>query len=185
MKRITIIYYSGSGNTKKMAEAVLEGAKSVENVQVELIAIDGKDIVEGRWKNDVVMEKLDASDAIIFGSPTYMGSVSAQLKSVFDASAERYLQGAWKDKIAAGFTVSAAFAGDKMNALMTQLIFAMQMGMIWVGLGNNGMDKSGINRLGIYLGATGQAYEEPPCPDDLKTGEHLGKRVAALVAKIT
>ena len=67
---------------------------------------------------------LDVADAIIFGTPTYMGTISAQLKTVFDAVVSRYIQSAWKDKIAAGFTVSAAPSGDKSNSLMTMVIFA-------------------------------------------------------------
>ncbi len=132
---------------------------------------------------------LDTADAIIFGTPTYMGTISAQLKTVFDASISRYLQEAWKDKIAAGFTVSAAPAGDKLNSLITMFVFAMQMGMIWVGLGNNGMNGDGINRLGTDVGAVGQGgipgqdFEGPPSDDDLRTGEYLGKRVAEKAAK--
>ncbi|MFK7778052.1 MAG: flavodoxin family protein [Gimesia sp.] len=185
MTRIAIIYYSQSGNTARMAEAVFQGANSMEDVQVSLITIDGKDIIEGRWKNEEIMARLDASDAIIFGTPTYMGSVSAQLKALFDSAVGRYLEGAWKNKVASGFTVSAAPSGDKMNALLTQVIFSMQMGMVWVGLGNNGMNADGINRLGINLGATGQAHEEPLSADDLKTGEFLGKRVADFTVKLT
>lgn len=184
MTTVTIIYYSATGNTKTMAESVLSGVNSIEGIQSHLIAIDGKDIIEGRWNNQDVLKTLDESDAIIFGTPTYMGSVSTQLKSVFDGVVDRYMKERWKNKIAAGFTVSAALAGDKMNALMTQVIFSMQMGMIWVGIGNNGSANDGINRLGINLGATGQAHGEELPPEDLKTGEYLGKRVATITQKL-
>src|SRR5271156_2757032 len=107
MSTVSIIYFSGSGHTAKMAEAVTKGAASVAGVQTHLIAINGEDIVKGRYKNDEVMAQLDASDAIIFGSPTYMGGPSAQFKAVADATGERWFRGAWRDKLAAGFTVSS------------------------------------------------------------------------------
>ncbi len=86
MTTISVIYHSGMGHTTKMAEAVAKGAGGVADTQVNLLFIEGKDINEGRWKNDDIMKKLDASDAIIFGSPTYMGSVSAQMKAFIDAT---------------------------------------------------------------------------------------------------
>ena len=86
MITVSIIYHSGTGHTTKMAEAVAKGASSVADVKVQTIAINGKDIVEGRYKNAAVLEQLDASDAIIFGSPTYMGGPSGQFKCFADAT---------------------------------------------------------------------------------------------------
>src|SRR5690242_10256838 len=86
MATISIIYFSGSGHTAKLAEAVTKGAASVAGVEANLISINGKDIVEGRFANDDVFAKLDASDAIIFGSPTYMGGPAAQFKAFADAT---------------------------------------------------------------------------------------------------
>jgi len=73
---------------------------SVNNVQANLISIVGKDIIEGRWKNNEIMKTLNSSDAIIFGSPTYMGSLSGQMKSFLDATTESYYSRKWVDKIA-------------------------------------------------------------------------------------
>ncbi len=73
MSTVSIIYFSGTGHTTKLAEAVKTGAASVAGVKANLIAINGDDIVKGRYKNDAVFAQLDASDAIIFGRPTYMG----------------------------------------------------------------------------------------------------------------
>ena len=117
MKTVTVLYYSGMGHTAKMAEAVTKGAGAVSDIQANLIAIEGKDIVDGRYKNDAVLEKLDASDAIIFGSPTYMGGPAAQFKAFADTSSERWMKAAWKDKLAAGFTVSGSPSGDKLSTL--------------------------------------------------------------------
>jgi len=87
MPTISVIYFSGAGHTTKLAEAVNKGAATVGGVTTHLIAINGDDIVKGRYKNDDVFAKLDASDAIIFGSPTYMGGPAAQFKAFADATA--------------------------------------------------------------------------------------------------
>jgi len=68
MATVSIIYFSASGQTAKMAEAVGKGAASVAGVKTNLIAISGDGIVKGRYKNEAVMAALDSSDAIIFGS---------------------------------------------------------------------------------------------------------------------
>lgn len=188
MTTLSVVYHSGTGHTRKMAEAVLAGATSVDGVKTQIIAIEGKDIVDGRWKNDKIMELLDQSDAIIFGSPTYMGCVSSQMKSFLDATSERYLSRAWVNKVASAFTVSAGLSGDKLNTLMTIALCMMQHGMIWVGLEQTPFNDQGINRLCFYLGAAGQALKEPldeaPNEPDKETGRLLGVRVASLAKKL-
>lgn len=187
MYKISIIYYSGSGHTEKMAEAVMKGIKLVPECESSIFQIQGSDIIDGRWNNDDVLLQLDNSDAIIFGSPTYMGNIAAQMKAFMDATGERYGSQRWKDKIASAFSISGGPSGDKFNSLVTFTTFAMQHGMIWVGLGMTAINEDGTNRLGFYFGAGGQALrenpEDAPCEDDKKTGELLGKRVAELTKK--
>jgi len=182
MSTISIIYHSGGGHTAKLAEAVAKGAASVAGVQVNTIAISGKDIVVGRYKNDAVIAQLDASDAIIFGSPTYMGGPSGQFKTFADATGGSWYGQKWKDKIASGFSVSNSPAGDKFSTLQYFHTLAMQHGMIWVGLGEMPLQPNGVNRLGSFAGVTAQAGQESPdvAPNaaDKLTGEILGKRVA-------
>ena len=182
MTTISIIYHSGTGHTTKMAEAVAKGASSVADVKVQTIAINGKDIVEGRYKNAAVLEQLDASDAIIFGSPTYMGGPSGQFKCFADATGERWYVGKWKNKVAAGFTVSSGPSGDKLSTLHYFFTLAMQQGMIWIGQSETPMNDKGINRLSSYSGVMAQAGQESPdvAPNDADklTGEVFGKRVA-------
>lgn len=186
MATVSIIYFSGSGHTAKMAEAVVKGAASVPGVKTNLIAIKGEDIVQGRYQNDAAFAQLDASDAIIFGSATYMGGPAAQFKAFADASAAKWFASAWRDKVASGFTVSSSPSGDKFSTLQYLVTLAMQHGMIWVGLGEMPMQPNGVNRLGSFSGAMGQAGQESPevAPSeaDKTTGEILGKRVASYVA---
>src|ERR1039458_3680557 len=134
MTAVSTIYFSGTGHTTKLAEAVNRGAASVAGGKTHLIAINGEDIVKGRYTHEAVLAQLDASDAIIFGSPTYMGGPAAQFKAFADATGERWYRGAWRDKVAAGFTVSGGPSGDKLSTLHYFVTLAMQLGMIWVGL---------------------------------------------------
>ncbi len=179
---ISIIYFSGSGNTEKMAEAVAAGVASHQQCEAHMLELSGSDIQEGRWCNNEILSLIDKSDAIIFGSPTYMGSVAAQMKAFMDATGERYFSQKWKNKLSSGFTVSAGPSGDKFNCLTTMATFAMQHGMIWVGLGLTGMESDGNNRLGCYFGAGAQAMtespEEMPNKTDKETAYKLGTRVA-------
>lgn len=182
MTTVSIVYHSGTGHTAKLAEAVAKGAGSVADVNVKIISLSGKDIIEGRYKNAAVLEQLDASDAIIFGSPTYMGRPSGQFKCFADATGERWFGGKWRDKIAGGFTVSGGASGDKLSTLHYFFTLAMQHAMVWVGQAETPMNDKGINRLSSYSGVMGQAMMEPPevAPNeaDKLTGEIFGRRVA-------
>jgi NAD(P)H dehydrogenase (quinone) len=188
MATVSIIYFSGMGHTAKMAEAVHKGAASVAGVKTNLIAINGDDIVKGRYQNDAVLAQLDASDAIIFGSSTYMGGPAGQFKVFADGTVGKWFTQAWRDKLAAGFTVSSSPSGDKYNTLQYFFTLAMQHFMIWVGLGEMPLQPNGINRLGAFSGAMGQAGQESPevAPnaEDKRTGEILGARVASLALKL-
>ena len=185
MTQVAIVYHSGYGHTAEQAKAVARGAGKVDGVTVHLLTVDE---AQQQW------EVLKASDAIIFGSPTYMGSASAQFKAFMDASSKAWFVSDWKDKIAAGFTTSAAQSGDKLNTLVQLSVFAAQHGMIWVGLdllaGNNSSQGSvnDLNRLGGFLGAMAQANADQgpdvaPLQSDLLTAEHLGERVAAITRR--
>jgi NAD(P)H dehydrogenase (quinone) len=179
MTSIAIVYHSGFGHTFSVAEAVAQGAAQVAGTQVHLIPAD-----QAEAKADV----LNGADAIIFGSPTYMGSVSAKFKEFMEWSSKTWYGQGWKDKLAAGFTVSASQSGDKLAVLQQLSVFAAQHGMIWVGLdllpGNNNSKGSveDLNRLGSFLGAMAQANAdqgpEGVTEADKKTAAHLGMRVA-------
>ncbi len=179
-KNIAIVFHSGFGHTLRQAEAVAEGVRRVSGVAVTLYPVDQLD--EAQW------EALDKADAMIFGSPTYMGSATAKFKEFAEASSKRWYGRVWKDKLAAGFTVSASQSGDKLNTLIELMIFANQHGMIWVGLdllpGNNNSKGSvdDLNRLGSFSGAMAQANADQGADgmlqSDLDTSALLGERVA-------
>jgi multimeric flavodoxin WrbA len=172
---VSIIYDSGYGHTAKQAQAVAEGVGSVPGAEAKLIAVADRAIP---W------DMLEASDAIIFGSPTYNGLVTAKFKQFMeDSTKSAWMPQKWRNKIASGFTNSGAMHGDKLNSLISMALFAAQHGMIWVGLdlfpGKSGSD---MNRVGGWLGAMAQSDDASPevtPPDsDLQTATYLGERVA-------
>ena len=123
-KKIVIVYHSGYGHTGKVAEAVAAGSGGA------LLAIDAEgNLPAGGW------EQLAAADAIVFGSPTYMGSVSWQFKKFADASSKPWYGQQWKNKLAAGFTNSASMNGDKLSTLHYFFTLSQQHGMLWLGTG--------------------------------------------------
>jgi multimeric flavodoxin WrbA len=178
--QIAIVYDSGAGHTAKQAQAVAAGVKEA-GADVKLVAVADGEINWG---------ELEACDAIIFGSPTYNGSLSSRLKKFMeDSTRPAWLPMKWRNKVAAGFTNSGAMHGDKLSSLMSMALFAAQHGMIWVGLdlfaSTNPED---MNRIGGWLGAMAQSDnaspEVTPIESDLKTAAHLGKRVAEISGQL-
>ena len=179
MSKVAVVYHSGFGHTAAIAKAVARGAAGVEGIEAQLISVTD---IEKRW------DDLKGADAIIFGTPTYMGGVSAPFKAFMDASSKAWMTQDWKDKVAAGFTHSASQGGDKFNTVTQLFTFAMQHGMIWTGLGllpGNNSSKGSVNdlnRLGSSTGALTQSSADQGADviidSEFKTAEHLGKRVA-------
>lgn len=188
MTKVAIVYYSGYGHTAKLAEAVKAGAESVSGTTVSMLAISKTgDLPEGGW------DTLAAQDAIIYGSPTYMGGPAWQFKKFSDESSKPWFTGAWKDKIAAGFTNSATTNGDKFSTIMYMMTLAMQQSQIWIGTGlmpankkangPNDMNWSGGFAGVVAISPSDASPDEAPVSGDLQTGNHLGKRVAEYAAK--
>jgi NAD(P)H dehydrogenase (quinone) len=181
MTDIVVVFHSGYGHTQRMAQAVARGAGA------QLLAIDADgNLPAGGW------ELLKAADAIIFGTPTYMGSVSWQFKKFADASSRAWFAQEWKDKIAAGFTNSAGMNGDKQGTLSTLFTLAMQHGMIWVSQGlmpsqMRSAKRDDVNYLVSYSGAMAtspaDAGADAMAAGDLETARLFGERVADIAAR--
>ncbi|WP_338888860.1 flavodoxin family protein [Rhodococcus sovatensis] len=182
---IAVVFHSGYGHTARQASAVARGAAS-ESAEVH--QFDVSDPPADMW------DILDSADAIIFGSPTYMGGASAEFRRFAEESSTAWSTLKWRDKYAAGFTNSAGVNGDKLNTLMSFVLLAAQHGMHWINLGlppgwlytTHGSAED-LNRLGGFLGAMAQSPSDAgpelsPPASDLATAEHLGRRVATTVA---
>ena len=182
MSKVIVVFHSGYGHTKRVAEFVAEGAGA------ELLAIDAEgNLPEGGW------EKLAAADAIIFGTPTYMGSASWQFKKFAEASSKPWYGRAWQDKVFGGFTNSASLNGDKQVTLIGLQTLASQHGGIWVSLGllpsnSKAAARTDINNLGGSVGLLVQSPSDAGVDEipqgDLDTAKRYGQRVADVAAKL-
>ena len=192
MAIVAIVYHSGFGHTKLQAEAVHRGAGSVAGVEARLYTSE-----EGIAK----LDELDQADAIIFGCPTYMGNISADMKKFIEVAGKKWFTQSWKDKVAGAFTNSSSFSGDKLNTLIGLVINAMQHGMIYVGTGvlpavshpesmssTLGPGPEVQNRLGSFVGAMSASFQvqppDAPPPGDIATGEAYGERVAGITLRL-
>lgn len=204
--RVAVAYHSGYGKTARLASAVARGASKVPDVDAHLVEVSSIDAAG--WA------ALDAAHAIVFGAPTYFGSVSAEMKRFLESTVDRWVDGPrWRDKLAAGFTNSKTMSGDKLNTLFDLAAFAAQHGMIWVGLdlypgwhtrdpsasnvralpasrvaaeisGRDGRDD--LNRLGSWFGVMSQANSDES-PDDAPPASDLatGSHLGRRVAELT
>jgi NAD(P)H dehydrogenase (quinone) len=201
--KILIVYYSLYGHTQKLARAVEEGARTVPGAEVILRRVEEFDIVVQKTANDPHISKLRAeeekvpvctvddlraADAVIFGSPTRYGNMTAQMKQLIDSTASLWLKGEMEGKPAGVFTSTASTHGGQETTLITMMIPLLHLGMIIVGVpySTEGMIHT-EGRGGTPYGATtiaGPRGELQPHEGDLVIARALGKRVAEVTAKL-
>jgi len=157
MTKILVVYDSKSGNTEKMAFAVSEGAKQIKGAKVIVKKIE-----------QASLKDLLNADAIIMGSPTYYGQMSAELKAFIDESVK--IHGELEGKVGAAFTSSGGTATGAETTLLSILQAMLVHGMIVQGCSD---DK--------HYGA---AAVGSPNEKELKLCKTLGKRVASLAVKL-
>ncbi len=182
MSKIVVVFHSGYGHTQRLAEAVAKGAGA------DLVAIDAEgSLPEAAWAS------LNAADAIIMGSPTYMGTVSWQFKKFADASSKAWFTRAWQDKVFGGFTNSASLNGDKQVTLIALQTLASQHGGLWVSLGlppSNTLaaTREDVNNLGASVGLLVQSPSDAGADaipaGDLETARRYGQRVADIARRL-
>ncbi|MFA5090681.1 MAG: NAD(P)H-dependent oxidoreductase [Candidatus Omnitrophota bacterium] len=156
MHKILVAYYSRSGNTRKMADYVSEGIKKGGAEAVV------KDIKE------VQVEELLEYDGIIIGSPTYYGTMAAEVKALLDASVEYH--GKLEGKVGAAFSSSANIAGGNETTILDILNAFLIHGMIIQG------DFQGDHYGPVAIGS----------PDGRASKQclRLGERTVQLIKKI-
>ena len=156
MANVLIVYYSRSGNTKKMAETIAQG------VEKESVTADVRDV------KDVAPADLKAFDAIVVGSPTYYGSMAAEIKKLFDESIK--IHGKLDGKVGAAFASSANIGGGNETTILDILNAMLIHGMVVQG------DWQGDHYGPVAIGA----------PDERAKKECLraGGRIARLAKKI-
>ena len=157
--QVLVMYYSKTGNTKKLAEEIAKGIREVKDVKCVL-----------KPASEVTKNDFIDSHGIIAGSPVYFGTMAAELKEVFDKFVG--IRNKMGDKIGAAFATAADESGGKETTI-TSIIHAMLIyGMIIVGDPLDATGHYGIACIGA--------------PDKLTASNaaKLGKRVATLVKNL-
>ncbi|WP_233475881.1 flavodoxin family protein [Bradyrhizobium brasilense] len=105
---IAIVYHSAYGHTRRQAEAVRSGVQDIDGAEALLVPVEN---VEQNW------DRLMDAEALIFGTPTYMGAASAAFNAFQEATSRAVMSKGyrWKDKLAAGFTNSGTHAGVRIR----------------------------------------------------------------------
>ncbi len=157
MAKALVIYYSRSGNTKKMAELVAEGIKKES---CDAVLKDAKDVAVDEWLG---------FDALVIGSPTYYGTMAAEIKQLLDDSVK--FHGKLEGKVGAAFASSANVAGGNETTILDILNAMLIHGMIIQG------DTKGDHYGAVAIGA----------PDERASKEclRMGSRVAKLAKKLS
>jgi NAD(P)H dehydrogenase (quinone) len=189
MTSIAIVFYSGYGHTAMQAKAIHKGAASHHGADASLYQIDTHgELAPEAW------DAIAKADAIIYGSPTYMGGPAWQFKKFADATSKPWFTQTWKDKIAAGFTNSASVNGDKFSTIQYFWTLSQQHSQIWVGTGlmpanNKAHGPADVNWTAGYAGALAispadASPDEAPRAGDLETARLLGKRVVEVTMRL-
>lgn len=156
MAKILVIYYSRSGNTKKMADFIVKGIKGA-GVEPAL-----KDV------KDVAVEELLNYEGIIIGSPTYYGTMAADIKRLLDDSVK--FHGKLDGKVGAAFASSANVGGGNETTILDILNALLIHGMIIQG------DPQGGHYGPVAIGA--------PDARSIRECVRMGSRVAKLSKRI-
>lgn len=181
MIKVGIVYFSATGATDILAHEIGQGVCSIDDASAEYFRITKDLLAGGRFRGDAVLTGLDTCDAIIFGSPTYMGGVAGQFKAFADSTSELWCQQLWADKLAAGFTCGSAPNGDQSSTLYYFFTLACQHGMLWVSIDSaHGYTCDEVNRLGSQVGVVAHVVGGHVHQTDRKTAKYLGRRVATL-----
>ncbi|HOI17972.1 MAG TPA: NAD(P)H:quinone oxidoreductase [Geobacteraceae bacterium] len=201
--KILVVYYSMYGHVLQLAEAVAEGAESVEGAEVilrrveEFEAVDR--IIDGNEYAAQIREKqraipfctlddLKEADAVLFGSPTRFGNMAAQMKQLIDSMASLWLKGEMEGKPAGVFTSTASSHGGQETTLLTMMAPLLHLGMVVVGVPYSipGMIHT-EGRGGTPYGAStiaGARGELMPTTEDLEIARAQGRRVAEITGKL-
>ena len=157
--QVLVTYYSRTGNTRELAEAVAKGVQEVKEVTCVLKAA-----------SEVTKDDFLSSAGIIAGSPVYYGTMAAELKVVFDKFVG--LRNRMEDKVGAAFATSGHHSGGKETTLISIIQAMLINGMIVVG--------DPLDASGHYGVACAGAPDERTRQDAAK----LGRRVALLAKKL-
>jgi NAD(P)H dehydrogenase (quinone) len=166
---VLITYHSATGNTEKMAQGVAEGAKAVSGTSVVLKRV-----------GEVIRDDLVSADAVIVGSPVYVGNMSGQVKTFFDNWGPKFGLGtqtrSMRNKVGAAFATGGSVSNGKEITMVTILGAMLGSGMIVISAGD---------RFGRF-GASATTGSDSPGIDakEIADARELGQRVAEVAALV-
>lgn len=201
---ILIPYYSAFGHIYQMAQAVADGAKKADDVEVKIVRIKEFDEVKQAMSSneyyvkaqemqsdipEATHEDLKWADGIIWGIPTRYGSMPAQMKQYLDSAGGLWMNGELEGKATAVFTSTGSIHGGQETTALTTFVPLMHFGMIFVGLpyGENPEQLSADAVGGSPYSAStvaGPEGGEQPKEVDLTMAGRLGTRVAKISAAL-
>ena len=179
MAKVLIVYASDYGSTRKMAEAVAEGAGSVEGIEAVVMTAE-----------ETTAEDMTSSDAIMFGSPAHMGSLDWRVKKLFDSVCSGlWMSNALTGKIGAVFTTGGGFGlsgGGAELTMLSMLANIAELGMIIVPLPKN---TPGYAKGGLHWGAHIRTMDDSAKPlqlseDIFDSARNHGVHVARLTSAL-
>lgn len=169
--RVLVAYDSLTGNTEKMAEGVVTGAKPVPGVVVVLKPVD-----------KVTKEDLETADGIILGCPTYYGTIPGRMKLVIDDWSWK-LKVDFTDKVGGAFATGGGQAGGKEFVVVSLVMFMLNNRMVVAGpLYQN--DKTGSGWAEVGAAAMTGPLDAGVGEGELDSARRLGERVARLAVKL-
>jgi NAD(P)H dehydrogenase (quinone) len=198
MAKILVLYYSAYGHIEAMANAVAEGARSLEGVQVDIKRVPElvpeETAKAAHYKVDqaapvVTVEDLPAYDAIIIGTGTRYGRMSSQMANFLDQTGGLWFRGALNGKIGSAFTSTASQHGGQETTLFSMITNLLHLGLIYVGLPYSFQGQLTLDEVsgGTPYGATtltGGDGSRQPSENELAGARFQGRHVAEIAQKL-
>lgn len=198
MAKILVLYYSSWGHVEKMAEAVAEGARSVPGAEVAVKRVPElvpDEVAKSfHYKTDqaapiATPEELADYDAIIFGTPTRFGMMSAQMRNFLDQTGGLWAQGKLVGKVGSVFAATATQHGGQESTLLSFHTTLLHQGMVIVGLPYAFQGQMTLDEMagGTPYGATtitGGQGQRMPSAIELEGARFQGRHVAEIAAKL-
>lgn len=197
MTKVLVLYYSTWGHIEQMAYAAAEGARAAgaEVVVKRVPELVPAEVAQAaHYKLDqkapvATVEELPEYDAIIFGTPTRYGTMTAQMKNFLDQTGGLWAQGRLIGKVGSIFTSSATQHGGQESTILTTLPVLLHHGMVVVGLPYAFQGQTGVDEVkgGTPYGAStiaGGDGSRQPSQVELDGARYQGKHVAQIAAKL-
>ena len=199
MVKVLVIFDTRYGDVRKLAEAVAEGAREVEGAEVALrrVEITEPEAViqqNERWSEEnerfraipqVTVEEMTEADALVFGSPTRFGIMSAPMKKLFDSLGRPWMEGKFYGKVGAAFSSTGTPHGGTEMTIISMFIPMYHLGMVVV---TPGYGDPAFYEAGSPYGAasvSGPMSDRPPTENDLAAARFQGRRVAQVARALS